>query len=52
MEFDQNKPDIEYLLIDLEVPLYGLLSLLEQLLNTIQEDCLIKDRNTYNTICG
>lgn len=52
MEFDSNKPDIEYLLIDLELPIFGLLNQLEQLLNTIQDDCLINDRNTYNTICG
>lgn len=52
MEFDLQKPDIESLLIDLELPVYGLHNQLEQLLNTIQEDCLIKDKNAYNTICG
>lgn len=52
MEFEAKKPDIESLLIDLELPVLGLHSQLENLLNTIQEDCLIKDRNIYNTICG
>lgn len=52
MEFEPRKPDIESLLIDLELPVLGLHYQLENLLNTIQEDCLIKNRNAYNIICG
>lgn len=52
MEIDLKQPDIEYLLISLELPILALQSQLEYLLSTIQEDCLIKNIEAYNTICG
>lgn len=52
MEFDPTRPDLDSLLVDLELPVRGLYDQLENLLCTIQDNCLIKNRDTYNIVCG
>lgn len=52
MEFDLTRPDLESLLVDLELPVCGLCDQLDNLLCTIQDNGLIKDRDIYNIVCG
>lgn len=52
IEVDINRPDLDSLLVDLGLPVRGLYDQLNNLLCTIQDDCLIKNRDTYNIICG
>ena len=52
IEIDINRPDLDNLLVDLELPIRGLYDQLDNLLCTIQDNCLIKDRDIYNIICG
>lgn len=52
IEIDITRPDLDSLLVDLQLPVRGLYNQLENLLCTIQDNCLIKDKDIYNIICG